>query len=289
VDPADLTESQRLVAGIGASNVLRTLVRHPDVLNAWLGLGTKLNFSERLSPRERELVVLRVARRTSTAYIWGGHAVAAQVAGMTATEIRAVLDDTAVWSSLEAALLQAVDDLCADNCVSDATWTVLSATLDDQQLIEVLVLTGFYRMNAGILNSLGVQPDPGMPAFGKPPAAPTPAPPATPIPADASPGYGDVAGTWQLIFHHPTGDQHLTLALSVSEGVVSGSVINAAAGITVAITDGRVDGSRFWFAAPLTAPVELAITYAGVVHGDGLQGQITIAGGGTFPIDGHRA
>jgi hypothetical protein len=30
VDPADLTDSQRVAAGIGASNVIRTLVRHPD-------------------------------------------------------------------------------------------------------------------------------------------------------------------------------------------------------------------------------------------------------------------
>jgi hypothetical protein len=43
--PADLTDSQRVVAGIGASNVIRTLVRHPDLLNAWLGLGTKLLFT----------------------------------------------------------------------------------------------------------------------------------------------------------------------------------------------------------------------------------------------------
>jgi alkylhydroperoxidase family enzyme len=212
--------------------------------------------------RERELVVLRVAQHTSAAYEWGGHALAAQAAGMTAAEIRAVLDDTAAWSTSEAALLQAVDELCADNCVSDTTWATLSATRDDQQVIEVLVLTGFYRMNAGILNSLGVQPDSGMPSFGEPPAPPTSAPPeTTPVPADDSPGYGDVGGTWQVIFHHPKGDQQLTLVLSVSEGIVSGSVTNSAAGITVVITSGRVDGSHFSFASPMTSPVELAITY----------------------------
>jgi alkylhydroperoxidase family enzyme len=288
LDPADLTDSQRAVAGIGASNVIRTLVRHPDLLNAWLGLGTKLLFSERLPTREPELVVLRVARRTSAAYEWGGHALGAQAAGLTIAEIRAVLDDTYTWSSSEAALLKAVDELCADSFVSDATWAELSATRDDQQLIEVLVLTGFYRMNAGILNSLGVQPDPGMPSFGEPPSPTAPAETSA-VPADDSPGYGDVGGTWQVVFHHPTGDQDLTLVLTVTEGVVSGSVINAAAGITVAITEGQVDGSRFAFAAPMTAPVELAITYAGVVHGDALRGEVTIAGGGTFPVDGHRA
>jgi 4-carboxymuconolactone decarboxylase len=179
-----------MVAGIGASNVIRTLIRHPDLFNAWLGLGTKLLFSERLPPRERELVVLRVAWRTTAAYEWGGHALGAQAAGLTEAEIRGVLDETATWSSSDAALLQAVDELCADNCVSDATWAALSATRDEQQLIEVLVLTGFYRMNAGILNSIGVQPDAGMPSLGESPAAPVPAPPeTTPGPDDDSPGY----------------------------------------------------------------------------------------------------
>jgi hypothetical protein len=144
-------------------------------------------------------------------------------------------------------------------------------------------------MNAGILNSLGVQLDSGMPSFGEPPAPPTSAPLETTAPADDSPGYGDVGGTWQVRLHHPTGDQHLTLVLSVSDSTVSGSVTNVAAGITVVITDGRVDGSHFSLAAPMTAPVELTITYTGVVHGDALQGQVTITGGGTFPIDGHRA
>jgi 4-carboxymuconolactone decarboxylase len=129
-----------------------------------------------------------------------------------------------------------------------------------------------------------------MPAFGEPPPPPTVAPPqTTPTPADDSPGFGDVGGTWQVIFHHPTGDQHLTLVLNVHEGGVSGGVTNAAAGITVPITEGWVDGSRFWFAAPLTSPVEVAITYAGVIHGDALRGEVTITGGGTFPVDGHRA
>jgi hypothetical protein len=105
-----------------------------------------------------------------------------------------------------------------------------------------------------------------------------------PVPADDSPGSGDVGGTWQMVFHHPTGDQHLALVLSVTNG----SVTHAAAGITVIITGRRVDGSHFSFAAPMTSPVELAITYTGVVHGDALQDQVNIAGGGTFPFDGHR-
>jgi alkylhydroperoxidase family enzyme len=59
-----LTESQRAIAGIGASNVMRTLVLHEDLLWPWLTLAGKLGPGGGLSPRDRELLILRVALRT---------------------------------------------------------------------------------------------------------------------------------------------------------------------------------------------------------------------------------
>src|SRR6478735_2961418 len=90
MDPATMSDSQRALAGIGASNVIGTLVRHEDLLKAWLGLAQQLLFSDRLSPRERELVVLRVALRTNCEYEWANHVHAALGAGSTADEIRSL-------------------------------------------------------------------------------------------------------------------------------------------------------------------------------------------------------
>ena len=39
------------------------------------------------------------------------------------------------------------------------TWGRLSALFDEQQRIELLVLVGFYRMLAGVLNGLDVDLD----------------------------------------------------------------------------------------------------------------------------------
>src|SRR3954447_18015643 len=153
MDPATMSDSQRALAGIGASNVIRTLAQHEDLLKAWLGLGQQLLFSDRVSPRERELVVLRVALRTDCEYEWANHMLAAIAAGSTAEEIHALTDALAGWSDSDAALLRAVDELCSDDCVSDETWTALAATRDDLQLIEIVFLIGYYRMNAGLLNS----------------------------------------------------------------------------------------------------------------------------------------
>ena len=290
LDASGLNENQRALAGAGASNVVRTLVRHTDLLEAWLALGGKLLFSQRLTPRERELVVLRIARRTTCAYEWANHVLAAVAAGVSSDEIRAILSDSdGPWSVSEAAVLRAVDELCGDNCVTDATWSALTAARDDLELIELLLLVGFYRMNAGMLNSLGVQPEPGRPGFGEVPAAPG-APPSTLASSDDRPGFGAVHGTWQVTFHHPSGDQDLTLVLQVTNSVISGSVSNAAVGVTLPITEGQVTkSSRFSFKAPMTTPVQVDITYAGVVHGDRVDGGVTITGGGTFPFDGTRS
>jgi alkylhydroperoxidase family enzyme len=167
VDPATMTESQRALAPFGMSNVLLTLVRHEDLLRPWLALGGKLLFSGRLPPRDRELAILRVALRTEAEYEWANHVSAALAVGVTGEEIDALPDESASWPDADAALLRAVDELCSDDCVSDGTWAALASSRDDVELIELLMVIGYYRMNAGFLSSLGVQPEPGRPRLGE--------------------------------------------------------------------------------------------------------------------------
>ena len=137
------------LAGTGASNVIRTLVRHEDLLNAWLGLAQKLLLSGRVSPRDRELAILRVALRTDCEYEWANHVLGAVAAGATVDEIRALANpSSAAWSDPGTWHCSARSTNCVRNdCVSDDTWAALAATRDDLQLIEILCLIGYYRMN----------------------------------------------------------------------------------------------------------------------------------------------
>jgi 4-carboxymuconolactone decarboxylase len=293
VDPASLTESQRTLAGVGASNVILTLVRHPDLFTAWITLGETLLFSARLSPRDRELIVLRVALRANSPYEWANHVLGALAAGATPAEIHALSDPSATWADADAALLRAVDELCSDDGVSDETWAALAASRDDVQLIEILALIGYYRMNAGLLNSIGVQPEPGRPRFGEVPAptvvSPRPSPPPRPsATGDSPPNHPRLDGTWQIVFHHPSGDQELTLVLETRNGATSGSVFNPALKITVPIVEGTVDDARFEFRAPMKMPMPVEIGFTGTVDGDAISGSVTIQGGGTFPFEGTR-
>jgi alkylhydroperoxidase family enzyme len=62
-------------------------------------------------------------------------------------------------------LIALADELHEDDCVADATWTDLATRWDDAQLVELLVVAGFYRLVSGFLNSTGVQLDDGVPGF----------------------------------------------------------------------------------------------------------------------------
>lgn len=145
-------------------NIFRTFARHPRLMRAWLPFGGYLLATGTLPVADRELVILRTAVRCGSSYEWGQHVRIALAVGMSRETIDRVPagPDAAGWTSHEAALLQAVDELHGTARVSDATWDTLAATYDEQQLIETIVLIGQYHLVAFALNSFGVELDDGL-------------------------------------------------------------------------------------------------------------------------------
>lgn len=171
---AELTVEQRELldplGGDDALHIFGTLVRYPGLFRRWLPFAGKLLQGGALPARARELVILRVALRCGASYEWAQHVGIAQQAGVSTDEVRRVVlgPTEAGWSADDAALLRAADELVDDHCISDATWAILRATLDEHQLIELPMLAGHYALLAGTLNSLGVQPDSSsLPALGE--------------------------------------------------------------------------------------------------------------------------
>lgn len=167
--PDEMDEEQReLLEGVPGLNIFTTLVRHPGLYRRWAPFAGKLLRGSKLSARDRELVILRTAFRCGSEYEWGQHVAIGREAGLTDEEMRNIAaGPDAGWSAHDAAKLRAVDELRDDHRISDATWTTLAATYDEEQLIELPMLSGHYAMLAGALSSFGVQPDGPMPAFGE--------------------------------------------------------------------------------------------------------------------------
>jgi uncharacterized protein YceH (UPF0502 family) len=153
-----------VVPGAGRTeNIFRTLVRHPGLFRKWMPFGGKL-LNGKLPARERELAILRVGWLCQSEYEWGQHVPIGKRAGLTDEEIARIPAGPKAqgWSELDAKILQATDELNADACIGDATWTWLSQGYDDKQLIELVMVVGHYHLVSMALNTLGVQREEGV-------------------------------------------------------------------------------------------------------------------------------
>jgi alkylhydroperoxidase family enzyme len=149
-------------------NVLGTLLHHPALAGPFLAYNNVLLQSPALEPRHRELMVLRVAWRTRSRYEWVQHARLAQRLGITADEIAAIADGPPVeWTPLEAALVDATDQLVDGYRVDDDTWTRLAEQLDERRLVELVFVVGTYVALAMAFNSFGLQVDPDLQEFNR--------------------------------------------------------------------------------------------------------------------------
>jgi alkylhydroperoxidase family enzyme len=142
-------------------NALGTLAQHPELTTAFHTFSGHILFGSTITPRQRELLVLRVAHRREADYEWAQHVVLAGDAGIEADEVERIVEgpDAEGWSPFEAALLRAADELIDDAVVGDATWTTLADHLDTEQLMDVVFTVGAYEVIAMAFKSFGVQLD----------------------------------------------------------------------------------------------------------------------------------
>jgi 4-carboxymuconolactone decarboxylase len=162
----DLYERSGLRAPDGSTlNIFATLAHHPALLRRWMVFATHVLAKSTLSPRDRELAILRVGVVCDSKYEFGQHHVIAQRSDISVDEIdRVRIGSTdAHWSPKEAALLSAVDELHRDSRIADTTWAVLAAQYSTEQLLDLIFTVGQYHLVSFALNSLGVQLDSGIP------------------------------------------------------------------------------------------------------------------------------
>lgn len=176
VDLATIDEEQREALAVFASaardvtksegavlNIFRTLVRAPKALTAFLAWGGYiLSRRNSLSERDRELVILRTGFNCGSGYEFTQHTRIGIDAGLSEAEIEAIKvgPDDPAWCENDRAMLRATDDLTRDHHVCDASWAAL-AFMTDKQKMDLVMTVGQYTQVSMMLNSFGVQLDPG--------------------------------------------------------------------------------------------------------------------------------
>ena len=146
-------------------NIFGVLSHHPKLMKRFNLMGGFLLNKGEVPAREREIVILRIGWNAQAVYEFGQHTVIGKDCGLTDDEIAAIAGGERAWSEGDALLIAMADELAADDCVSDETYAGLAAIWNEQQLIELVITAGFYRLVSGFLNTFGVPLDDGVPGW----------------------------------------------------------------------------------------------------------------------------
>ena len=167
---AEWTDADREILGAMARNdqtidVFKTCLRNTELCRNWMPFTRYILSSESgLSPRERELLILRTSWLCNADYDWAHHVPAATRAGLSDDDILRITKgpDAPGWNAFDAALLRAADELYGDQHIADSTWTALKLRYSDSQMMDVVFTVGQYTMVSMFLNSAGVQLENGL-------------------------------------------------------------------------------------------------------------------------------
>lgn len=150
----------RLTASRGhIDGMYRTLLNHPILAGYVSDLGTYFRFRSRVLPDAlRELVILWSARHCHAAYEWVKHEPVARQAGVPDAAIEAIRQGlrpkglSPVWD----AALDAAEAALALESLPRTTQGCLLEAYGIEGLIELVVLSGFYRLIASVLSAFDV-------------------------------------------------------------------------------------------------------------------------------------
>ena len=151
------------VAGDGL-RVSRTLRRHPALADQWSVNERYVLDPEksRLTPHDRELLILRTGWNAQAVYEWAKHVGSvgrARDHGLDPLWI-AQGGDADGWNANELTLIDAANEMYRDTTISDETWQKLSERYDTHQMMSIVWTTARYRRVSMTLNAFGVQPLP---------------------------------------------------------------------------------------------------------------------------------
>lgn len=166
IDTLDEAQKEALAPFLGTGrvlNIFRTMAHAPKALGSFLQWGGYiLSKRNSLSPRDRELAILRTGFNCKSGYEWTQHVPIGIEAGLTEAEVSRIKGgpEAEGWDGRDRAILRAVDDLTSNFFVSDKNWAGLDF-FTERQKMDLVFTVGQYTQVSMMLNSFGVQLDKG--------------------------------------------------------------------------------------------------------------------------------
>jgi alkylhydroperoxidase family enzyme len=157
--------------GVPPIALFRTLVRNRSMTQAMRTWGAyELGRQLSLSLRQREIVIDRTCARCGCEYEWGVHvAFFATRAGLDEAQITSLThgapSDPCWIDPGDRLLIEAVDQLHETSDVADGLWAALADAFDERQLLDLLLLAGWYHAISFVARAARVANEPAAPRF----------------------------------------------------------------------------------------------------------------------------
>jgi alkylhydroperoxidase family enzyme len=147
-------------------SVFRVLLQHPALAKRVCDLLISLLFTDnKLNPRLRELLIMRIGWATGAVYEWTQHWRVATQMDIPEADILAVRDweHSDVLSEEDKAILQATDDVLQWGSISDKAWIACCQHLKTEaERVELVLAIGNWGLFSQLLKSLNIPLEDGI-------------------------------------------------------------------------------------------------------------------------------
>jgi AhpD family alkylhydroperoxidase len=139
-------------------NIQLALAHAENSIRHYARFGNSLLTQAKLSPRFREVVILRVATLCNCQYEWTQHFPLAEKVGLTKDQIKEIKRGgiSNVLSDQEKAIIRYTDEVVKKVKASDEAFVRIQSFLDSREIAELTLSICYWEMVAKCIESLGV-------------------------------------------------------------------------------------------------------------------------------------
>jgi alkylhydroperoxidase family enzyme len=147
----------------GLINIYKLLLHSPTVTMTWFEHIGAIRWKTKLTPRLREIAIVRVAQAARYAYALNQHVPTIAVPdGVSLEECEALKDwrSSKFFNEAERAALAYVDAMIAGPEVPDDVFNAVRQHYNEREIVELTVLVGTYLMHNRVFTALRVDVEP---------------------------------------------------------------------------------------------------------------------------------
>ncbi len=140
-------------------NIYKVIGHSSGIAPDFFRLANRILFRGKLPPPIRELAILRVGHLAQAPYEYTKHVLIGRKAGLSEAHIAAIPEgpSAAAYDERERAVLTYTDEVSRNYRASDESFAALRNHFDEEQVVELTIVIGFYEMICRVLEALQVE------------------------------------------------------------------------------------------------------------------------------------